>query len=132
MVVGAPIPIAVVGRTIGELSNEIVFTRGDGNLAFADGVAGEFTRELVAVGISEAGILVLADAFHHPASVDSAVMVSGNTLTIGALQLSGHAKALEFAARDRRLADLDEMHPAVLNEYAALLSEIRNRVQPGA
>ena len=31
MVVGAPIPIAVVGRTIGELSNEIVFTRGDGN-----------------------------------------------------------------------------------------------------
>ena len=83
MVVGTPIPIAVVGRTIGELSNEIVFTRGDGNLAFADGVAGEFTRELVAVGISEAGILVLADAFHHPASVDSAVMVSGNTLTIG-------------------------------------------------
>jgi signal transduction histidine kinase/DNA-binding response OmpR family regulator len=58
--------------------------------------------------------------------------LKGNALTIGALQLSGHAKALEFAARDRRLADLDEMHPAVLNEYAALLSEIRNRVQPGA
>ena len=83
MVVGAPIPIAVVGRTIGELSNEIVFTRGDGNLAFTDGVAGEFTREFVAVGISEVGILILADAFHHPASVDSAVMVSGYTLTIG-------------------------------------------------
>ena len=58
--------------------------------------------------------------------------LKGNALTIGALQLSGHAKALEFAARDRRLADLDEMHPAVLNEYAALLSEIRSRVQPGA
>ena len=58
--------------------------------------------------------------------------LKGNDLTIGALQLSGHAKALEFAARDRRLADLDEMHPAVLNEYAALLSEIRSRVQPGA
>ena len=53
--------------------------------------------------------------------------LKGNALTVGALQLSAHAKALEFAARDRRLVDLDELHPAVLSEYGDLLKAIRSR-----
>ena len=53
--------------------------------------------------------------------------LKGNALTVGALQLSAHAKALEFAARDRRLGDLDELHPAVLSEYSDLLKAIRSR-----
>ncbi|MBP5200729.1 MAG: response regulator [Schwartzia sp.] len=52
--------------------------------------------------------------------------LKSNALTIGALQLSAHAKALEFAARDRRLVDLDELHPAVLSEYGDLLKAIRS------
>ena len=55
--------------------------------------------------------------------------LKGNALTIGALQLSSHAKALEFAARDRRFADLDELHPAVLREYAELLTAIHRQIQ---
>ena len=50
--------------------------------------------------------------------------LKGNALTVGALQLSEHAKALEFAARDERTGEIAEKHEPFLAEYRVILDAI--------
>ena len=55
--------------------------------------------------------------------------LKGNALTIGALNLSEHAKELEFAARDNRIDEIMEKHGPFLKEYRALLDAIDARTK---
>ena len=56
--------------------------------------------------------------------------LKGNALTVGALRLSGHAKELEFAARDERAEVIVEKHAPFMEEYRALLAAIDAREKP--
>ncbi len=56
--------------------------------------------------------------------------LKGNALTVGALQLSEHAKELEFAARDDRIGEIMEKHEPFLEEYRTLLDAIDKRTNP--
>ena len=51
--------------------------------------------------------------------------VKGNALTIGAVQLSEHAKALEFAVKEDRIPYIEENHAAFLAEYRAVVEALR-------
>ncbi len=57
--------------------------------------------------------------------------VKGNALTVGALQLSAHAKELEYAARDERIDEVEQKHGPFLKEYRAMLASIRGSVHEG-
>ena len=52
--------------------------------------------------------------------------VKGNALTIGAVQLSEHAKALEFAAKENRISYIEDNHASFLTEYRNLVEVLRN------
>ncbi len=52
--------------------------------------------------------------------------VKGNALTIGAVMLSEHAKALELAVKENRIDHIDEDHIAFLAEYRMVLDALRN------
>ena len=55
--------------------------------------------------------------------------LKGNALTVGALQLSEHAKELEFAARDNRIDEIMEKHEPFLKEYRTILDAIDARIK---
>ena len=52
--------------------------------------------------------------------------LKSTSLNIGATVLSEHAKALEFAARDGKTDYIKENHAQVMNEYNAILQQIRD------
>ena len=51
--------------------------------------------------------------------------LKGTSLTIGAEELSAHAKALELAAKDADYQYIREHHAEVMEEYGALLRELK-------
>ena len=52
--------------------------------------------------------------------------LKGTSKTIGANELSEHAKSLEFAARDNDLEYIHAHHQEVLTEYTNLLENLKN------
>ncbi len=51
--------------------------------------------------------------------------VKGNALTIGAVSISEHAKALEFAVKEDRIPYIEENHAAFLVEYRTIVEALR-------
>ena len=51
--------------------------------------------------------------------------LKGSLLTVGAVQLSGLAKMLEFAARDRDIETIENLHPLFIREWIGLRKAIQ-------
>lgn len=54
--------------------------------------------------------------------------LKSTSLNIGADMLSGHAKALEFAAKDGNYTYIKEHHDAVMEEYTILLDGLKKEL----
>jgi len=88
----------------------------------------EFYTEMIETYLDSDKRKLISEAYAADNLKDYGVYVhalKSTSLNIGATELSGHAKALELAAKDGDTGYIKTHHEAVLNEYSELLERIR-------
>ena len=92
----------------------------------------DFYVEMIETYLNSDKRQVIAEAFDTENWKDYETFVHGlksTSMNIGAVTLSGHAKALEFAAKDGNIDYIRENHRNVFDEYCGLLEKLQSTLK---
>ena len=91
----------------------------------------EFYREMLQSYLDNNRLDAINESYREECWEDYRIAVhalKSTSLTIGATALSEAAKALEFAARDGRIEEIQQNHAAAMQEYEQLLQLLRKEL----